>query len=185
MALVIEVVARESSNAIRDALTTPPTDAKIVESFAFAERGSFANPDTHARTAINGGWIGGISITRNPDGTAEAHRTWALNDEQQAATGLTNTTATQAFAQALADDVHAKLIEWASRNALGQLGDFWSVVATPHAPVPAPSPAPPSPSSPNPSPSPTTGAPWSTGTKVVATLAVAGVIGGLIYVSRK
>jgi len=171
VSLIINVVARESSNAIRDALSTPPSNEDIARSFAFAERGVFANPDTHSRTALNGGWIGTIAITRNADGTAEAQRTWSLDDAQVAASGLTNTTAVQQFAQRLADDVHVKLVEWASRNRGGQLGDFWTVVATPAiAGVPAPIP---------------TDAGWSTGKKVGAVVLVAGVAGAIFYASRK
>lgn len=170
MSLIINVVARESSNAIRDALSTPPSNEDIARSFAFAERGVFANPDTHSRTALNGGWIGTIAITRNADGTAEAQRTWSLDDAQMTASGLTNTTAVQAFAQRLADDVHVKLVEWASRNRGGQLGDFWTVVATPAiAGVP----------------SVPTDAGWSTGKKVGAVVLVAGVAGAIFYASRK
>lgn len=171
MPLLINVIAREQSNAIRDALSTPPSSEDIARSFAFAERGTFANPDTHSRTALNGGWIGTIAITRNADGTVEAQRTWALDDAQITASGLTNTTAVQQFAQRLADDVHVKLIEWASRNRGGQMGDFWTVVATPAiAGVPAPVP---------------TDAGWSTGKKVGAVVVLAGVAGAIIYAARK
>jgi len=171
MSILINVIARESSNAIRDALSTPPSSEDIARSFEFAERGVFASPDTHSRTALNGGWIGTIAITRNADGTVEAQRTWALNDAQMAASGLTNTTAAQAFAQRLAEDVHVKLIEWASRNRGWQMGDFWTVVATPSiAGTPTPVPH---------------DAGWTTGQKVGAAVVLAGVVGAFVYASRR
>ena len=169
MALVINIVASEQSNAIRDALSTPPSNEDVARSFAFAERGVFANPDTHSRTALNGGWIGVIAITRNADGTVEAQRTWGINDAQQAASGLTTPAAINAFADRLADDVHVKLIEWASRNRGGQLGDFWQVVGNVRADIPT---------------SPVPGG-WSAGAMLFASIAVASVVGVAVYASRK
>ena len=66
--------------------------------------------------------------------------------------------------------MHVKLIEWASRSRGGQMGDFWTVVATPSiAGVP----------------SVPTDAGWSTGKKVGAVVIVAGVVGAIIYAARK
>jgi hypothetical protein len=168
MALVINIVAREQSNAIRDALSTPPSNEDVARSFAFAERGVFANPDTHSRTGLNGGWIGVIAITRNPDGTVEAQRTWGLSDAQQAASGLTTPAAINAFAARLADDVHVKLIEWASRNRGGQIGDFWQVVGIPSAATVAPQ-----------------SEGWSAGAMLFASVAVASVVGVAVFANRK
>lgn len=173
MPLVINVVATEHSNPVRDAVSSPVADGPIAESFAFAERGVFANPDTHSRTAANGGWAGVLAIARGPNGVAEAQRTWMLDDAQVAASGLTNTTAVQAFAQRLADDVHAKLTELASRYPTtgGETTDPWTVVASPrvaNAPVPA---------------APEAG--WSTAKQVGAVVVIASVVGAIVYASRQ
>jgi len=171
MALVINIVAREQSNMIRDALSTPPSNEDVARSFAFAERGVFANPDTHSRTGLNGGWIGVIAITRNPDGTVEAQRTWGINDAQQAASGLTTPAAINAFAARLADDVHVKLTEWASRYQTtgGERSDPWQVTGIPSAPTVAPR------------------APegWSAGAVLFTSVVVASAVGVAAYASRK
>jgi hypothetical protein len=131
MPLVINVVASEDSNLIRDALTSPTPNSAIDAAFQYVERGDMGG---RSRTALNGGWAGVLSVARRADGTAEAQRTWALTDAQMASSSLTNDAAVIAFAQRLAADVHASLRQRASRNRGGQIGDFWTVVATPSRP---------------------------------------------------
>ena len=131
MPLVINVVASEDSNLIRDALTNPTPNAAIDAAFQYVERGDMGG---RSRTARNGGWSGMLSIARRADGTAEVRRTWTLTDTQMASSSLTNDAAVLAFAQRLAADVHASLRQRASRNRGGQIGDFWTVVATPSRP---------------------------------------------------
>lgn len=129
MPVVINIVAREDSNAIRDALTSPVPDAAIAAAFQHVERGLMGDPP-RSRTALNGGWTGALALTRHADGTAEAQRTWTLTDAQAAASGLTSDAAIRAFAVRLADDVVASLRQRASRNRGGQIGDFWTVAAS-------------------------------------------------------
>lgn len=186
--LTIDVIARESSNAIRDALSTPPSDAVIAQAFTAAERGTFTDATgTHSRTTLNGGWVGALSITRHADGTAEVQRTWSLTDAQQAASDLTTEAAVRAFAQRLADDVHAKLRQRASRNVGGQIGDFWSVVAGPRAATLDPArPNDPIVVGPLPGVTPQTPpAPTSLGTMLLVGGIFAAGIAALVYSSRK
>lgn len=177
--LTIDVIARESSNAIRDALSTPPSDAMLAQAFTEAERDVFPDATgTHSRTVANGGWVGALSITRHADGTAEVQRTWALTDAQQAASGLTTEAAVQAFAQRLAGDVHAGLRQHASRNRGGQIGDFWTVAtmvrsangATPMVTLPV---------------QPATAAPTSLGTMLFVGGIVAAALAAVVYGGRR
>lgn len=174
--LLIEVVAQESSNIVRDTVSSPVADERISAAFDFAERGVFA---THSRTSGNGGWSSGIAITRSDRGVARAARTWALTDAQMATSGLTSLAAIQAFAQRLADDVHVKLTENASRYAStgGEWRDPWSVLATPREPVTPVAP---------PAPAPIEAA-WSFGKKFAVSAVVAGVIAAaaVAYESRR
>ena len=128
MPAVINVVAAEDSNAIRDLTSAPTSDASIAQAFAYAERGVFGDPP-HSRTSQNGGWSGVLSIARDANGTAQAQRTWTLTDAQVAASGLTSAAAMQAFTQRLADDVHQSLYDRASR-VTGPHGDHWRVGAS-------------------------------------------------------
>lgn len=129
MAITLHVVARDATNAVRNALTTPPSDAAVREAFASVERGIFPDANgQHSRTALNGGWIGAFAIAR-PDGAIEASRTWHLTDAQQQASGITNVAALHAFAQRLTNDLTTALVQRDTRPSTNAAG-FWTVTAT-------------------------------------------------------
>lgn len=129
MPLFIDVIASENSNLLRNALTTPPTDAAVVGAFRYVERGIMGDPP-RSRTAVTGKWIGVPAIIRADDGSvASAQLTWEITDAQMAALGLTDQSKINAFAQKLVDDVKTSLVQRAARNRGGQMVGFWEVAS--------------------------------------------------------
>jgi hypothetical protein len=127
MPLFIDVIARENTNLIRNALTTPPTNAEVVGAFRYVERGVMGDPP-QPRTDVTGKWIGVIAINRAQDDSIEsAQMTWQVTDAQMAALGLTDQSKINAFAQKLVDDVRTSLVQRAARNRGGQIVGFWEV----------------------------------------------------------
>jgi hypothetical protein len=127
--ITIDVVAQEEMTAagmLTSMLSSQsrgpaPTNAQIRTGYDHAVR---------SYGASKGAWIGAISFMPNADGIMQAQRTWRLTDAQQAALGLSNSTAVATFAQRLADAVRESLQAEARRPAGSPLA--WSVSAIPH-----------------------------------------------------
>lgn len=118
MPLLINVNAVEETSLPSRLQGSLVTDAQMETAFRSAERGLFRTADgrTRSRTPLNGGWVGAMAVTRSPDGNVDSvMRTWALNDAQVAASGLTSIEAINAFVAALTDDTANALDTFATR----------------------------------------------------------------------
>lgn len=127
--ITIDVVAQEemtTAGMLTSVLSSQsrgpaPTNAQIRTGYDHAVR---------PYGGSKGEWIGSMSIAPNADGAVQAQRTWRVTDAQQAALGLSNSTAVATFAQRLADAVRESLQAEARRPAGSPLA--WAVSATPH-----------------------------------------------------
>ena len=129
MPLFIDVIARENLNPVANAVSTPASDEQIVAAFRYVERGIMGDPP-RSRTALNGKWNLIPAITRTDDNSvSSAMMTWEMTNEQMAASGLTDQSKINAFAQKLVNDVRDSLDARANRYSGGSTSVQWEVAS--------------------------------------------------------